>query len=70
MFLVIESEDAIDSNYLSGVANGSLDSFLQSLFIAACDIHFGSVAFQRLGDDEAKARATCSKASNLNDHIS
>ena len=42
------------------MANGGLDGFLQSLFVAAGDVHFGSVALKGLGDDEAEARAACS----------
>lgn len=42
------------------MANGGLDGFLQSFFVAAGDVHFGSVALKGLGDDEAEARATCS----------
>ena len=40
------------------MANSSLDGFLQSFFVAACDVHFGSIALEGLGDDEAEARAT------------
>ena len=47
----------------SGVANCSLDGFLQSFFVAACDVHFGSIALEGLGDDEAEARAAFSKNS-------
>jgi hypothetical protein len=41
-----------------GVANGGLDGFLQSFFVAAGDVHLGSVALEGLGDDETQARAT------------
>ena len=48
-----------DSFFLSGsgVANSSLDGFLQSFFVTAGDVHFCSVALEGLGDDEAEARA-------------
>ena len=42
------------------MANGGLDGFLQSFFVAAGDVHFGSVALEGLGDDEAEARTACS----------
>lgn len=50
-------------SFESGVANGGLDGFLQSFFVAACDVNFGSIALEGLGDDEAEARAAFSKNS-------
>lgn len=46
------------------MANGGLDGFLQSFFVAAGDVHFGSVALEGLGDDEAEARAAFSKVNH------
>ena len=42
----------------SGVANCGLDGFLESFFVAACDVYFGSVAFEGLGDYETQTGAT------------
>jgi hypothetical protein len=41
--------------------DSSLDSFLQSFFVAAGDVHLGSIALEGLGDDEAQAGTTFSE---------
>lgn len=53
--------DVEGGSFESGVANCGFDGFLQPFFVAACDVHFGSVALEGLGDDEAETRATFSQ---------
>lgn len=38
-------------------AYGKFGSFLELFFIAACNVHFGSIGLQRSGDDETKSGA-------------
>ena len=52
---------AIEGQYLGGVANSSLDSLLQSFFVTAGDVHYGPIALESLGNNEAEARATFSR---------
>jgi hypothetical protein len=55
---VVGLEIDLEDGCRSGVANGGFDGFLQSFCVTAGDVHFGSIALERLGDDEAQARAT------------
>jgi hypothetical protein len=65
-----ELDRATEGDVLSGVADSSLDGLSQSSFVTTGNVHFGSVALEGLGDDEAKARATFAKSRQFTPIIS